>query len=330
MLIIDGHADTLSVALKQGKTLNNLDYSFNINDAFKKAPFIQTLATFVDPKYLKKDSGFKIANNIINKFYSEYEKNKDKLILIKDKTDLEKVIAEKKVGAILSIENGSAIDGKLENVDYFLNMGIKIMSITWNKDNDLGCGALTKNDTGLTDLGKEYVKKLNQKNILTDVSHASEKSFYEVFDISSKPIIATHSCVKELCNHPRNLTNDQIKKIAESGGTIGVCFYNKFLSEKDISTIDDIVKHIEYIVNLVGIDYVSFGTDFEGVKKNELPEGISGVLDFDKIFNKLRDRGFKEEDIEKIAGKNFEKVLKSVAIRINFDVANVGKGKSIK
>ena len=309
MLIVDGHADTLSVALEQRKTLNNLDYSFNINDAFKKAPYIQTLAAFVHPKYLKKQSGFKIANDIIDKFYIEYKENRDKMILVKNGVDFNKVINEKKVGAILSIENGSAIDGNLNNVDYFFDKGIRIMSITWNDDNDLGCGALTQNDVGLTDLGKEYIKKLNQGNILVDVSHASEKSFYDVINISNKPIIATHSCVKKLCNHPRNLTDDQIKKIAESGGTIGVCFYNKFLSSNTNATIDDIANHIEYIVELVGINYVSLGTDFEGVEKSELPNGISGVLDLDKVFNNLRNRGFKEEDIEKVAGKNFARVL---------------------
>ena len=310
MLIIDGHADTLSEILDEGRTLNNTKNGFNLKEACLITPYIQNFAAYVSPEYVKAKEAFKRANAIIDKFYSEYSVNKDKLILITNKYDVEKVINEKKVGAVLSIENGSSIEGNLDNVDYFFDRGIRIMSITWNFENDLGSGAKTVNDTGLTILGKDYIKRLNKKNILVDVSHVSEKSFYDVVNISNKPIIATHSCAKKLCNHPRNLTDDQIKKIAESGGTIGICFYNEFLSEKNIATVDDIVNHIEYIAELVGIDYVSFGTDFQ--EKEKCPDGIHRVLDFDKIFDNLRNRGVKEDDIEKIAGENFERVLKNI------------------
>ena len=134
------------------------------------------------------------------------------------------------------------------------------MSVTWNDDNDLGCGCKSKNDIGLTELGVEYVKKANEMGIVLDVSHLSEKSFWQVVNITNKPVVASHSNVYELCNNSRNLKDEQIKAIAKSGGIIGICYYSEFLNSSRKADVKDIVEHIKYIKNLVGIDYIGFGS----------------------------------------------------------------------
>ena len=296
-LIADCHADTLSKCLDENKSLTNKKYSFNLTYAQPKS--IQCLAAYVSPRFLP--NGYQRAMSIINKFYSESEK----VILLDNIKSIENFEKSEKVGVVLTIENGSAIDGNLDNVDSLYNKGIRIMGITWNDDNDLGCANETHNDTGLTELGKKYIKKLNDKNITIDLSHASDKSFYDVLRITNKPIIATHSNARSVCNNIRNLTDKQIKEIARCGGLIGVCFYSNFLKEKGRARVKDIIKHITYIADLVGVKYIAFGSDFDGMEKWEHPKGIKNVKDFDVILEELSRAGFSQREIDLIAGENF-------------------------
>ena len=183
------------------------------------------------------------------------------------------------------------------------------MSITWNLDNELGCGALTKNDTGLTSLGKKYIEELNRQGILIDVSHASEKTFYDVIEITKEPIIATHSCAYGLCKHKRNLTDEQIKEIAKLNGTIGVCFFKAFLTDKGEATIDDVIDHIIYIASLVGVKHVSLGSDFEGIEKTSLPQDLKSVKELKNLYTRMEQRGITSAEISQILGENLIAIL---------------------
>lgn len=312
-MIIDGHCDTLSVALDENKSINNSEFSFNIQHAQNlKEPIIQIMAAFISPeKYVVKntDIAWKRANNIIKNFYN---KNINITQILNSK-DIEKVERNKGIGVMLSIENGSAICGDLSKIDELYIKGIRMMSITWDNDNELGCGVSTTNDIGLTELGKKYIKKLNSKKIIIDVSHSSEKSFYEVIKNSSLPVVASHSCVKELCNHKRNLNVDQIKQIANLKGIIGICFYNEFLkNNKNIISSEDIVDHICYISNTVGVEYVGLGSDFDGVEKQDLPQNVKGIKDMYNIEIALERRGFTNKERKMIMGENWKRVINSI------------------
>lgn len=306
--IIDGHCDTLSKALDENTNLYNKKYCFNIGDLLDKVPYIQMMAVFIAPEYLNsKSSGFERAVRILDKF--EKEKNNEKIVQILEKKDLDKVLNEKKIGVVLTIENGSAISGKIENVDKLYERGIRVMSVTWNEDNDLGCGALTKNDRGLTELGKKYIKKLDERKILIDVSHSSERTFWDITKCTNNTIVATHSCVYSICKHPRNLKDEQIIEIANRGGIIGICFASQFLNELGSSNSKDIVKHIKYIKDLVGIEYIGLGSDFDGVDLNKMPLDIRGVKDIDKIITEMKKEGFSEAEVNKVLGENWLRVL---------------------
>lgn len=305
MFFIDGHCDTLSEALDKKKSLFKNDLQFSIDRANKMGGGIQVMACFVDTKFLTtKSDGFTRCNNILNKF-KQYEKNNNLNILLKNKKDVINAIKSNETKVILSIENGVAISGDLENVDYFYNQGVRIMSITWNDDNDLGCGAQTKNDTGLTKLGFEYVKKLNDLGIIIDVSHLSEKSFWDVMSVSTKPIVATHSNVYSICNHPRNLKDNQIKAIAKCGGMIGICFYTDFLNSNKRADVKDIVEHIKYIKNLVGIDCIGLGSDFDGMSYEKTASGVEDISKIKNIIEEMEFQCFSCEDIVKIMWKNW-------------------------
>lgn len=310
-ILVDGHCDTLSKALDEKSDLENKEYCFNLVDANKKTPCIQMMAAYIAPKFVDNGiEGFNRAINILEQF--KKDKDKNEIIDILNKEDLNKTVDEKKIGIILTIENGSAISGNIENIEKLYEKGIRVMSVTWNEDNDLGCGALTKNDEGLTKLGEEYIRKLEEKNIIIDVSHSSEKTFWDITKCTNRTIVATHSCVNSICNHPRNLKDEQIIEIANREGIIGICFASHFLNESGKSNVVDIINHIKYIKDLVGIDYIGLGSDFDGVDFDDMPSDIRGIKDINKLEEKMKMEGFTEEEINKVMGENWLRVLRNI------------------
>lgn len=310
-ILVDGHCDTLSKALDEKNDLENKEYCFNLVDANKKTPCIQMMAAYIAQKFVDNGiGGFNRAINILEQF--KKDKDKSEIINILNKEDLNKTVDEKKIGILLTIENGSAISGNIENIEKLYEKGIRVMSVTWNEDNDLGCGALTKNDKGLTKLGKEYIKKLEEKKIIIDVSHSSQKTFWDITKCTSASIVATHSCVYSICNHPRNLKDEQIIEIANRKGIIGICFASNFLNQSGKSNSDDIINHIKYIKDLVGIDYIGLGSDFDGVDFDDMPSDIRGIKDIYKLEKKMKIEGFTEEEINKVMGENWLRVLKNI------------------
>lgn len=213
MIYIDGHCDTLTCAFDDKKHIDDVKYSFNSIDANnlyfegKKVPVIQLMAAFIHPKF---ENGYKRAENVLN-YYLENKKN---TVLILNKKNLENVIDNNLVGTILTIENGKAIENDLTNIDRLYEKGIRVMSINWNEDNLLATGALTEEKTGLTKMGMNYVRKLEEKRILIDISHSSEKTFWDVIKNTKNTIVASHSCCYAICQHPRNLKDEQIIEIA--------------------------------------------------------------------------------------------------------------------
>jgi membrane dipeptidase len=162
----------------------------------------------------------------------------------------------------------------------------------------------------LTEFGREVIEKMNELGILVDGSHLSETSFWQVVNCSKQPVIASHSSVWELCNHKRNLKDGQIKAIAEKGGVIGINFCPSFLNESGRATLDDVVKHINYVVDLVGVDYVAIGSDFDGI--DSTPAGLEDVACFPALTQSLLEEGCSRNEVEKIMGENFLKVFKEV------------------
>lgn len=304
-MIVDGHCDTIKKAFEENISIDNTQLSFNLTDA--KLPMIQMMAIYISPEEANK--GFDIATKIIKKIDDEKDKLKNRIVQIYSSKDIEKV-NNNQVGLILATENGSVIQENLENVDKLYEAGVRMMSIVWNNKNELASGAMEKEDEGLTELGIEFVKYLNQKNILVDVSHSSVKTFWDTSKISSKPIVASHSCVYNLCHHPRNLQDEQIKQIAKMNGIIGIAFCSSFLSENNIADISKVIEHIKYIKNLVGIDYVGIGSDFDGLEKEHILNDMKGIKDITNLIDGLKAEGFCHREIEKVLGDNWIRVLK--------------------
>lgn len=224
--------------------------------------------------------------------------------------DLYRLKAEGKKAIMLGIENGYAIGNDLSNVERFRKRGVVYMTLCHNGNNQL-CGSARFNEEGLgvNAFGEQVIKEMNRVGMMVDISHAGEQTFYDALEISQKPIVASHSSARALCNHPRNLTDDQLKALAKKGGVAQVTLYSGFLKEEGTATIIDAINHLNHMVNIMGIEHVGIGTDFDG------DGGIIGCASASELINftrcLLKER-YNEEDIRRIWGGNFLRVMEEV------------------
>ena len=207
------------------------------------------------------------------------------------------------VNVCFGLENGFALAGDIRNVEKFYDMGVRYITLCHNGDNDL-CDSARGNNThgGLSDFGREVIREMNRLGMMVDVSHAADSTIEQAIEYSTQPIIATHTSAKALCNHPRNMSDELIVKLANSGGRIHVCFYNYFLAKDARADINTICNHIDHIVRLVGSEHVGVGSDFDG------GGGVVGCNDSSELINitmELIRRGYSDEDIKNIMGKGF-------------------------
>jgi len=209
-------------------------------------------------------------------------------------------------------EGGEELEGNISVLRCLFNLGVRSLTLTWNHRNELGdgCGEEPYGN-GLSKFGKKVIKEMNSLGMVIDVSHLAERGFWDVIELSKGPIIASHSCCKALVPHKRNLSDKQLKALAEKDGVIGINYYPQFLnSHPEQATIDDVVKHIIHVSEVIGSQYVGLGSDFDGI--NKTPVGLEDVTKIDTLLDKLVKAGFSSEDIANIMGNSFLKVLKKV------------------
>ncbi|MDD2568810.1 MAG: membrane dipeptidase [Clostridia bacterium] len=222
--------------------------------------------------------------------------------LLLKKSDL----AKNKVLALMSLEGVEVLLGRPELAEIFFDIGFRAAGLTWNNDNWAagGCGG---NNSGLTEAGYVLIEKLNELDMIIDLAHASPKTFREVIKTSKKPVLVSHSCCFSLHEHRRNLTNEQLRLLAEKGGICGINFYPEFL-KGSTANIEDIVEHIHHAVNIAGLEQVGLGSDFDGI--DELPGGMNGVQDLPKLAEALSQKGYAEAAVAKIMGGNWYRFLR--------------------
>ena len=216
-----------------------------------------------------------------------------------------------KKAIFLGIENGYALGKEVNNVRKFRDMGVSYITLCHNGDNDLCDSARGKGEwKGLSPLGKQMVAEMNRLGVMVDISHAAESTFYDVLECSRYPIIASHSSARALCNHPRNLTDDQLKAIAGQGGVVQLCLYKGFINEEaEKASVSDAIRHINHMVDLIGVEHVGIGSDFDG--DGELI-GCRASNELINITMHLLKEGYSETDISGIWGGNFLRVMRQV------------------
>ena len=211
---------------------------------------------------------------------------------------------------MLGIENGLALGGDLQQLQHFAGRGVVYMTLCHNGDNDICDSARgSSSHNGVSHFGEHVIQEMNRLGMMVDLSHASEKSFYDALDISRLPIVCSHSSCRALCDHPRNLTDEQMRALAAKGGVMQVTIYDGFLRKNGGACILDAMTHLEHAIKVMGIDHVGIGTDFDG------DGGVPGLTDSSELINftrQLLKRHYSESDIQKIWGGNFLRVMKQV------------------
>lgn len=211
---------------------------------------------------------------------------------------------------MLGIENGLALEGDIANIKHFADRGVVYITLCHNGDNDI-CDSARGNNThnGVSEFGAKVIAEMNRLGVMVDLSHAHEKSFWDALDISATPIVCSHSSCRALCDHPRNLTDSQMKALADKGGVCQITIYHGFLRSDGEATVMDVLAHLDHAVKVMGIDHVGIGTDFDG---DGGVRGMASSADFVNFTRMLMAKRYSQQDIQAILGGNFLRVMADI------------------
>ncbi len=356
MFILDSHCDTPTQLVRFRD--NGIEYEKGHVDHLKlrKGGVDGSFFALYIPASLAENEAFILYQKLLASVKDYVTSQGDSLALA---TSAEEAFANQAAGKtsiFLGLENASPIGTQLHRLDDLYDQGIRYITLCHTANNEVcdSCATEQKRWKGLSPFGKEVVSRMNELGILVDVSHISDEAFFDVLEISSVPVVATHSCCRSLSDHPRNMTDEMIIKLAEKGGVIQINFYPVFLDsswgkkkevaelmdkadlieeefKKDLTStekrqalydvmdelctldrpgVKEVVDHIDHAVRLVGDEHVGLGSDFDGIPVP--PKGLEDVSMFSEVLKEMRKRGYSEDSIEKIAGKNFLRVLSQV------------------
>lgn len=310
MLFFDAHCDILSRIGSPEELFSN-SHHWDAQRALSNGPFIQVFASFAGNRF--RDRPREVMEAQLQKALLAEERYPERLKLIRSASELEEITSNpsfNKVFGLLEAEGGEILGGRLDELERLYQKGLRVLTLVWNHDNEVCDSVAGQNrHNGLSAFGREVVEKAQALGILIDVSHCSGKTFEDVLAVTQKPITASHSNARTLCDHPRNLTDAQIKALVKTGGVIGINFYPAFLVSGNAHILD-IIKHIEYIAALVGTGHVGLGSDFDGF--SGLPMGMNGVEDLQRIVEALLRLNYSDEDVKAISGGNFIRLMMRV------------------
>lgn len=315
--VIDLHCDTMMGCYFRKTRLSDCEGHINIEKLRKGGCMAQAFALFIPTDGRKGRNGedpWDLYKAMLKSWNNNIDENSAEIHRAFSADDIVKNNSEGYMSALLTVEDGIGIDGKTGRVDEMYSDGVRMLALTWNFENCIGYPNSSDpylHRLGLKPFGKQTVEHMNDLGMIIDVSHLSEGGFFDVAEISRVPFIASHSCARALRDHPRNLTDAQLKTFADHGGVVGINFCSDFLSEDRRNTYArDIVKHMSHIRNAAGIETLAWGSDFDGIESNMDFKDYSGF----PILLDLLSKEFTEEEIDRINSGNFLRVMKDIGL----------------
>jgi len=322
MKILDGHSDILTdVTIKRLSGETDVFRKYHAERLREGNIGGLILVIWVDPRY--SDNPARRLLDILGATFEELEDMKDYAGIVYRYGDMDEIQNSGRMPIVLGMEGLSGLGGNADLIKFLYKLGIRHASLTWNEENEFATGVSSSNtDRGITESGIKVLKIMEELGMIVDVSHANEKTFWDIYRHTEKPFIASHSNAYALCSVPRNLKDDQIKAIAERGGVIGINAWPAFV-HKECPDLRNLSRHIDYIAELVGIDHVGFGFDFCDFLNEDVTAGFregeaaasKGIEDASKIpalIELLKAKGYTNEDIQKIAYGNMERIIKQL------------------
>lgn len=318
-LIFDWHVDTLFQLTRRWYDLRHKQPHRDLDLPRMKQGGLgaQVFSLWVPPRVMKKPGGgWRYLNRMVETFRKVLRYSGGMLVQARTAEDVRRIQRQGKIAALLGLEGVHPLEGQLDRVPILAQWGVVYVGLTWNNSNAFATSALDELRAkgrplrGLTALGQKLVRLLEKHRILVDVSHAGQQTFWDVAKMAKRPWIASHSNAYRLCPHFRNLRDRQLKAIAKAGGVIGINFYTLFLrsgKQHHRATLQDVVRHIQYMVRVVGIEHVALGSDFDGITSR--PQGLEHVGQLPRLIRTLQHHGFSSSQIRKILGENSLRVL---------------------
>jgi membrane dipeptidase len=308
--IADAHCDTLTLLLNSRKTISDDIPSGHItlSQLRESGVKLQFMSAFVDSQH-QTSGALARGMQLIDQFWRMIQSISDG-IFVQNFLDIKKCLGSDKIGFMLTVEGGEVLEGQIAALRMLNKLGVRSIGLTWNKRNDIAEGvAEFEANGGLTRFGREVVFEMNRLGMLIDVAHMARKSFYDVLSVSAQPIIVSHANCYTLCKHPRNLTDEQMKALAEKDGLLGITFCPEFLSDKK-NGIDDIIRHIDHACKIMGVKHVGLGSDFDGIETT--PAGMSNASCWPLLSYALLKKGYLPTDVRRIMAYNIISLLRKV------------------
>jgi membrane dipeptidase len=349
---IDSHIDTVQRILVMDEDLarrwevGHVDIP-RLHEGGTHAPFF---ALWV-PVYFPGAEAVRRTLDLRDAMETLFETHKDKIELATTASDIERIVKSKKIAAFLTVEGGHTIDDDLRVLRMYYQLGIRSMTLTHSRNNNWADSATDKPvHNGLTDFGKEVVREMNRLGMVVDVSHVADKTFFDALEVTTKPVMLTHSSMRAISDVPRNVTDEMLWALAKNGGVVGITFGEGFVNPKDAdalraaievettaptmdgrtlddyaaqdvrklfgtrvkvaASVEDVADHIDHAVKIAGIDHVGIGSDFDGVSGP--PNGLDDVSRMPALIAALLERGYSDRDLKKILGENTLRVIREV------------------
>ncbi len=310
--LIDMHCDTLTESEERGEGLRDNGLHLSFTKMREGNYLLQCFAIFLDR--VKTARLWDICLHFVDRFDRAMAENADLIAPVTDAAQIAENEKRGQMSALLTVEDGSMIEGRLENLQTLFDRGVRLMTLTWNYENEIGFpNDVMRSDPrpdvvhGLKPFGFAVVEKMQSLGMLVDVSHLGDAGFYDVMDAAEKPVVASHSNARAVCGVPRNMTDDMIRKLRDNGGVMGLNYCPAFVSDKPRENqIPALVRHLRHIVRVGGIETAAIGGDFDGIPT---PVGMSDCTKTHLLCQALRDEGFSQDDIDLIFYKNFLRVF---------------------
>ena len=308
MDLFDGHCDTILRCYLEGGGLRRQAGHLDLERRRGKGRWAQFFATFGSPEDMPGRSLWEVFLEEYALFRSEVDANADLVVFCRTGAEAQAAFAAGKTAAFLSAEGAELLDCDPDKLRLAHRMGVRAVNITWNHPNALSGTNAEEQDRGLSEQGRAFVKTMGELGMLVDVSHLSDPGFWDVMEVTDRPVVATHSNARAIFPHPRNLTDAQFTAIINTNGVAGLNMYAGFLGEDP--DFDTVVSHLEHFLALGGENNVSMGGDWDGITR--MPRGMSGIQDMEKLYEHLLRRNYSESLLEKVFYSNLMRVVNEV------------------
>ena len=320
MKLIDLHCDTLwkLMDLSGNGDLMKNDGCVSIEAMKKGGTMAQFFACFTYAEDYKETGGYDAAwQHVLEMIAYLKEQTRiyaDQISLATSCQEMRENAGQGKISAFLTVEEGGVLNGHLDRLEELYRQGVRLMTLMWNYENCIGHPNSRDASVmwqGLKPFGREVVERMNELGMIIDVSHASDGVFRDVLEISRVPVVASHSNCRALCSHPRNLTDDMIRALANTGGIAGLNFYGAFLGNEHASKLEEMTMHVLHMLDVGGSEFPAIGTDFDGfdgIEELDIPD----VSQMQRLWEALRKKGLSENQLDKIWNGNAERICRQI------------------